>query len=1320
MPRLLPPLLLALAIGPVFAAPELTVEANGAARTSGSTLRLASEFVSQVTDPIEFPLPEGPLSVAFPNVVPGDYFGQVSFGGDIFSEVTGLIVHPAAGTLTFSHDPGPVPTAFYRLSRVIDSCVEITIRNTGDAPLTGIGASLSGDDFTLDAGSLATSLAPAGTTTLTVCFASTEAGAHPGTLEITSDAGSFTLALVGENDPGPIIVVPPVPVITVIGDRSAFNTAVGPGQMIDDFSGTTPLLNVTTTNGAIQAGRWFEIARSSEPPTVWQIPFGTTGWGGTWDLTEAGAGGGLAFDVDFGDGNFVPVPGHIPGDTAADAFFGFTTDVPFYAVRVRLFNLQVQETHTVDDLSVAIPISGEIAVHDGPTTAAPQLNGGQPAPLDFGTLAHNTPASRTLTIANNGSDALTVYALTVGEKFQIANAPALPFSITPGGSVNIDVIFNSANGGNFESRVAVWSSDADETRFDFADFAVTATVTPDVRLQLINSQNGAEVTDGQPTIIAIQPNAFGGGSSVSLNLNNIGLDPLVVSSVSLPAGFQTSKTLPLTIQPGQSDFLSITSVGPTAGYYEGNVTLTTNDSVKTTLTFPISALFNMPEIAVGTGFFGSTELTNGGTLDVGTTRLGATGGFSLRVRNLHAALLTVSGVTLPAGYAISAPVPTFPFTLGKDQVRDINFSIVTTTPGTFSGTLSIHNNDFDEGPFNIQLTGTVSPESILFFGFSTFIEEGGQVSAFGSGSGPVTYQWDLDGDGEFDDATGSSVPLPDSDGPGTFAASVRLTDNLTTMTRTASIPIVNRTPFPQPSAPQNIIAGDTLLLNVLTSDAPVDLAAGMTWRIAWSEGGDETTAAGHPATTSFSRVLSQPGRANIGIEVTDKDGATGSTQVSVWVRSAVFGVFNGPDTVSPELRDGESSLSFSTLAGGTQDRPLTVLNRSTSPATIGPVTLPAGFTLVAPPAFPATISPGATLPLTLRFAPPVGGSYGGPLAMATSDPLMPVFDLQLSGAAAAPDIVVNQFSNEHYDFASEERSLTVDPGTQPFTGLSINLESGNSNAPLIISAIDLPPNFQFEVAPVFPMDFSSGDSRDIRIQCNGASPGFYKGWVSIHSNDPDESPFRFFVRSRVGEVADLLVKSDDSDPSSATGIILNGQSDTPALPLQLRLHNQGHGSVTVSAITLPEGFGFASPPALPITLNLFGSSTLPEIVLTATAPGTYGGQVVITSTDPDENPFQFTLSATVPGGEPPPSELTSFTLVPASSTTGAVFSGDLSGPPGATVIIEGSRDLGESDLWTEVTRVTLDAAGQGTVSPTPAPGSIGAARFFVRLRLLSP
>ena len=163
---------------------------------------------------------------------------------------------------------------------------------------------------------------------------------------------------------------------------------------------------------------------------------------------------------------------------------------------------------------------------------------------------------------------------------------------------------------------------------------------------------------------------------------------------------------------------------------------------------------------------------------------------------------------------------------------------------------------------------------------------------------------------------------------------------------------------------------------------------------------------------------------------------TSAIRAALWVHSAIIGVFDGPDTSGGELLDGLSSLSFTAPVGGSQDTLLTVLNRSASPATVGPVTLPVGYGLVNPPAFPASLAAGATMTLTFRFAPQTPGSYNSGFLLGTSDPALPAFDLLLNGNAVAPDISVSYFQNERSDFASGAEAFDVFPGTQAFNGLS--------------------------------------------------------------------------------------------------------------------------------------------------------------------------------------------------------------------------------------------------------------------------------------------
>ncbi|MES2470406.1 MAG: autotransporter-associated beta strand repeat-containing protein [Verrucomicrobiota bacterium] len=146
--------------------------------------------------------------------------------------------------------------------------------------------------------------------------------------------------------------------VTVFSARAAFEAAMGNFKITDDFSLNGTFLNVISVNGAAGGQQYADIARDSEAATVWETPFGSTAFGGTWDNSVGGPGSGLAFELDFGGGNIVAVPGAVPGNAPFNTFFGFTASQPFLKVRVRPFDSvggTLQERYSLSNLTVQVP-----------------------------------------------------------------------------------------------------------------------------------------------------------------------------------------------------------------------------------------------------------------------------------------------------------------------------------------------------------------------------------------------------------------------------------------------------------------------------------------------------------------------------------------------------------------------------------------------------------------------------------------------------------------------------------------------------------------------------------------------------------------------------------------------------------------------------------------------------------------------------------------------------------------------------------------------------------------------------------------------------
>ncbi|MDJ0497436.1 MAG: DUF5011 domain-containing protein, partial [Acidimicrobiia bacterium] len=248
--------------------------------------------------------------------------------------------------------------------------------------------------------------------------------------------------------------------------------------------------------------------------------------------------------------------------------------------------------------------------------------------------------------------------------------------------------------------------------------------------------------------------------------------------------------------------------------------------------------------------------------------------------------LDVGGLTPPS----SDPAD---FHLLIDADGDFSAGATDVIATSYSGGVATFNlASFSDGDYFTLAVGAPAPNNppnAVIVGGPYTIAEGDQLDLDGSGSSdpdtdPLTYRWDLDNDGQYDDETGvtpsvswaslASLGLDDDGGP--FTIGLEVDDGIDTDTDTTTLTITNTPPTVLVTGSGSATAGSLYTVNLSVSDPGDDTVTA--WRIDWGDGtysniGSNPATASHPYTT--------PGYHEIRAAVTDEDGTFNATTVII-------------------------------------------------------------------------------------------------------------------------------------------------------------------------------------------------------------------------------------------------------------------------------------------------------------------------------------------------------------------------------------------------------------------------------------------------------
>jgi PKD repeat protein len=157
--------------------------------------------------------------------------------------------------------------------------------------------------------------------------------------------------------------------------------------------------------------------------------------------------------------------------------------------------------------------------------------------------------------------------------------------------------------------------------------------------------------------------------------------------------------------------------------------------------------------------------------------------------------------------------------------------------------------------------------------------EGTSINLIGSSTapngGPLNYAWDLDQDGQFDDAFSASTIFSASE-PGIYTVTLKVTDNGVPAIDSAQVTVTNLAPSAEAGGPYN----GTAELSINLSGSGTDPGGG-SLNYAWDLDSDGQFDDAMSATTTFTWSVS--GTYTVALRVSDAQGLTSTDTAQVVV-----------------------------------------------------------------------------------------------------------------------------------------------------------------------------------------------------------------------------------------------------------------------------------------------------------------------------------------------------------------------------------------------------------------------------------------------------
>ncbi|MDV4167601.1 choice-of-anchor D domain-containing protein [Rhodovulum sp. FJ3] len=802
-------------------------------------------------------------------------------------------------------------------------------------------------------------------------------------------------------------------------------------------------------------------------------------------------------------------------------------------------------------------------------------------------------------ISNLGTDVLNIDLPSAGDASNLSNVTIDAVTIGSqtlsalNGTTSLIIHYVPTAEGAFSFDFAVGSDDPDEDPFTFSTTG-SAVGTPDIAV--VSSSAVGSLNDGDTDFQGGQAAAV--QRTVTYTISNTGTGTLTLTAPSLMSSISNESNVTVdaislasaTVAPSGSTTLDVTYTPTAPGLFTFDLDIVSDDPDEATFDIGVSgSATGTPEIGLSGSIGGA--VADGGTLAQGSQVAAGAVAVTFTVENTGTGTLTLSTATSSGASnvtvnSISAPAST---TVAPSGTTTFTVNYTPTLAGAFSFDLSMVNDDSDENPYNVTVSGdaTGAPEIGLSGSIGGAVADGGTLA-----QGTQT--------------AASAVAV-------TFTVENTGTDTLTLATATSS-------------------ALSNVTVNSISAPASTTVAPS----------GSTTFTVNYTPTIagafSFDLSMVNDDSDENPYNVTVSGTATGAPEIGL--SGSIGGVVADGGTLAQGSQTASGAVALTVTVENTGTDTLTLATATSSGAsnvTVNSISAPAS----------TTVAPSGSTTFTVNYTPTIAGAFGFDLSMVNDDSDENPYNVTVSGTATgAPEIAISSsISGGLTDGGTDGHGTRVAGNTVSVTYTIENTgtDTLNITTPSLANAISGEANATVSSLVIGSTTLVPGGTTNMVIQYAPTIAGAYGFDIDLVSNDADETNFDIAVTGSASGFPDIGVSASIGGSVNDGGTLAQG-TQTAGVPVTVTFTVENSGTDTLTLFNLQQ----ANPVNVTIdSVTAFSTSSVAplggtatfDVTYTPTLDGVFSFDLVVANNDVGDDLYDIAVVGTSVGA--PEIEVTS-------------------------------------------------------------------------------